>query len=477
MQHVEGGPKGVARREEEVPAPRRFWLAFVCLFAAACMLFWYIYYPAEMSRSPDEKEHLVLGVTLADQGELVLPTGEAAKRMPLYPAFLSLVYRWQKSELWLNAVQMLQTFMAWCVVVVIALIAERLGGARAAVFAGVIAALYSPYRFLQMVFLTETMLILLLLLALLIYISGCINGGSARTRVACLIVVSLLLGLAVLTRANALIVMIPFAIDALCRSGTNFQRIGRVAAVALPAMVMAAGWGLRNRAAVGEFTLSTIGGLNFYLGNNPDYAEHVDLAQADYEAHLRLQVEEGLTEAAADARLYAMGRQYICENPGQTLRNIMSKCVVWFKPTVSQTAPTLILLGLACFAYYGSRADRVVRLVGPRRWLFLASLALLLPAAMLWLVELISTYQPWTSPLTVVPFGLIALALLHTEPRVRGLLAGIFTSQFVVALVFIPLVRIRWTVDGILIIALAVGLSRLCDWLSNGSLINEGKTA
>lgn len=455
----------------------RRWLAFVCLFAAACLLFWYMYYPPEIGRSPDEKEYLNLAVTLADQGELVLPTGEAAKRMPLYPAFLSLIYRWQQTELWMNAAQMLQTFMAWCVVVVLALIAERLAGVGAAVLAGVIAALYSPYRFLQMSFLTETMLVLLISLALLVYISGGIENRSHRGRVVCLIGVSLLLGLAILTRANALILLAPFAIDALCRAGSKVQRLGRVAAVVAPAIMMAAGWGLRNRAVVGEFTLSTIGGLNFYLGNNADYAENVGLDGVDYDAHLRLQVEENLTEVAADKRLYEMGRQYLREHPAQTLRNMMAKCVVWFTPTVSETAPTLVLLGLACFAYYGSRGERVARLQGPRRLLFLAAIALVIPAALLWLVELLRTYQPWTSPASVVPLGLIALALLHTRPRVRGLLAGIFVSQFVVAIVFIPLVRLRWTVDGILIVAMAVALSRICGWLKGEPRREEGQRA
>jgi hypothetical protein len=70
--------------------------------------------------------------------------------------------------------------------------------------------------------------------------------------------------------------------------------------------------------------------------------------------------------------------------------------------------------------------------------------------------------------LDAVPLGLIALALLRSRPRVRGLLAGLFVSQLIVAVVFIPIERIRWTVDGILILAIAVGLSNLCEWLRAG---------
>jgi hypothetical protein len=52
--------------------------------------------------------------------------------------------------------------------------------------------------------------------------------------------------------------------------------------------------------------------------------------------------------------------------------------------------------------------------------------------------------------------------------QIGGLIALLVASQWIVAVVFIPLERLRWTIDGLLIVALAVGVSRLGDRLTLG---------
>jgi hypothetical protein len=229
---------------------------------------------------------------------------------------------------------------------------------------------------------------------------------------------------------------------------------------------------MRNKNTLGEFTLSTTGGLNFYLGHNPDYANDPGLADADYGAAQRLRAKEHLTELQADRRLYQDAWRFIREHPGQTLRNTGYKLAVWLRPTVSFAAPTVLLIAILAFAACGRRGMKTQHKSTPRRILATVSAAALLPCLVLWLFMLWYTRQPWTTPYYVVPFGLVALALLKTKPSVRGLLAGIVTSQLLVALTFIPLVRLRWAIDGMLITALAVALAQLCHWLAHPSLDN-----
>jgi hypothetical protein len=443
-----------------------YWLFAACLIAAASSLVFYAYCP-QLQLSPDEQEYLDLGKGLAQTGKFQLPTGDVAVRMPVYPLFIAGVYKWQASELWQNGVLLFQTFIAWCSTIIIAITAERLADWRAGLLAAVIAALYSPFRFLQMSFLTETFLVFFLSLAILVYIVAGIQGRSSAIRVAGLLTASCLIGLATLTRANALLLIAPFALDTALRGGSVGQRAGRVAWVLLPLIVCASAWGLRNQRELGKFTLSSSGGVNFYLGHSAGYTANPDLAQADYQVFRRLRTDGGLSELQADQRLLEQGLAYAAEHPAQTVVDTLNKLLVWLRTTVVLSAPTLLPLGFGVLAMCGWLQDRRAALTGRRRLLYLAAFAAFWPSLIYWLAVVWETTRPWTSPLYVVPIGLIALFMLRTRQTCRGLLLGLFGSQLLVALVFIPIERLRWTVDGILIVATAVGLSQLCQWLSS----------
>ncbi|HVP13010.1 MAG TPA: glycosyltransferase family 39 protein [Phycisphaerae bacterium] len=446
--------------------PNRRWLLLACLIAAVPHAVFCVWYP-HTPLSPDEQEYLSLGAGLAENGRLQLSTGDVALRMPLYPLLIAGVHEWQKSNLWQNAVQLLQTFIAWCSTIIIALTAERLAGGRAGLLAAIIAALYSPFLYLQMSFLTETLLIFFLSLAILIYLVAGIHARLPAIRNATLLAVAGLIGLAALTRADALLLIVPFAVDAAIRRGPATLRIARVAMLLLPVLLVAVGWGLRNQREIDRFTLSTYGGLNFYLGHNSGYAANPGLDHADYQIFRRMRTDGGLTESQADQLLFRQGLTFIADHPGQTVIDTISKLFVWLRTTVSLSAPTILPLGFGVLAMSGWLRDRRSPLTGRKRSLYLASFAAFWPALLYWLLLLWETNQVWTSPLYVVPIGLFALFLLRSTPAVRGLLFGLFGTQLLVALVFIPIERLRWTVDGILIVAISVGLSRLCQWLSS----------
>jgi len=449
-------------------APSRRWLLPACLVSAAAAVFFFLLYP-DVPPSPDEQEYLALADQLVESGQLRLPSGEVAKRVPLYPAMLASLRATQSPELWQNAALMLQTILAGLTPIIIGLIAERLADSRAAFFAATVAALYAPYRFLQMSFLSETLLIFLTTLALLVYIRLCTCSDAAawasRRRLAGLCAVSVLLGAAALTRPDAILLLLPFAIDAVLRAGASVGRRILVAALVCgPALACTAGWAWRNHQSLGALAISSTSGLNFYLGHNARYAEQPGLGDgADYQAfdHLR---QAGFSERDADRELFRRGWQFVLSNPGRTVVDTGRKVVVWLTPTIASTSPTLPLLILVYAVWLGRHGRR--RGASPRSRLVWTVAVCLLPLLLVyWLIEIGRTHRPWVSPRFLVPLGLIAMILPHHRFAFRPLLAGLFAVQLMVAILFIPLSRLRWTVDHVLLLALAVGLSGLCRWL------------
>ncbi|OWY73358.1 hypothetical protein B7486_03165 [cyanobacterium TDX16] len=424
------------------------WLLSVILVAIASHLF--TFFASDYEPSIDAKEYFALGTSLSGVGELRLPDGCRAKRMPLWPATIALADAWQGRELLPHAIFEIQAVLSLMSVIFIALAAAKIAGPSAGLLAGLIAALYAPYRALQASYLCETMVIFLLTGAFLAYLSS-LRAKSTAASWSALTAASIALGLAVLTRADAIVMAIPFAIDTLVRRNPIGVRIARASAILVCVIISSIAWGLRNEQTIGKFTLSTIGGLNFHLGNCDAYAENPGMNNADYAAFDRLRDEEGLSEVEADERLYAQGRQFLREHPGLTAANALRKTRVWFQSNVTWSAPTSLLLILWTLAFNGPHHAR--------RFFFGVAAAW----SLIWCIVLQETIRPWASPLFVVPLGLIGMAIMKDQIGLRRLLIGLVISQLAVAVVFIPLERLRWTIDWVFIIAIAAATARFCD--------------
>lgn len=428
------------------PLPR--WLLAVIGTAFATHLF--AFFASDYQPSNDAREYLALGTSLSEFGELSLPSGDRAKRMPLWPATIALADLWQGRKLLPHAIFEIQAVLSLLSVIFVALIGGRIAGPRAGLLAGLITALYAPYRSLQASYLCEVLMIFLLTGATLAYISS-LNARKDAARWALHSITAVALGLALLTRADSLILTIPFAVDAALRRGPAMLRAGRVALLLSGVVIAFVAWGLRNQSAVGKFTLSTIGGLNFHLGNCDDYAESPGMDRADYGAFDRLRTVAGLSEVEADERLYADGLSFVRQNPGRTLANSLLKTRVWFQSTLTWCAPTTILLILWMLAASGPRSAKRFVTGTASAW------------TLIWIVVFSETLRPWASSLFVVPLGLVGMALMRDLLRLRGLLIGLVAAQLAVAIVFIPLERLRWTIDWVFIIAIAAATARFCE--------------
>ncbi|MFQ5495856.1 MAG: hypothetical protein ACE5EX_10800, partial [Phycisphaerae bacterium] len=317
--------------------------------------------------------------------------------------------------------------------------------------------------------------------ALLVYLFFCLQGRESRSRGFAPAGVSLLLGLAILTRPNALLLLIPFAVHAAVRSRPGC-RAARAVLLLVPALCCAGVWGLRNQQRLGTFTLATVGGLNWYLGHNPDYAANPGLDRADYAAANRLRARHPeMNEAEIDRLLFQTGVDFIRRHPWQTIVDCFRKVGVWFTPRVPAYGPTVPLIAACALAAAGWREWRAGRMCARRLALQRAALAAILALAGLWMFQIIAFRRgrldiaplPFTTPLYVLSMGIPALLFLRTQFAVRGLFVGLIASQLCVAVAFIPLSRLRWSIDPLLIIALAVGVDRLCHWLAAGGQPEE----
>lgn len=428
--------------------PLARWLLIVICTGLASHLF--AFFVSDYQPSNDAREYLALGTSLSERGELVLPTGDRAKRMPLWPAVIAMADRWQGRKLLPHAILEIQATLSFLSVIFVALIADKTAGGRAGFIAGIVAALYAPYRSLQATYLCETQAIFLLTGATLAYVLA-VDAKKSVSKWLGIAVASAGLGLAVLTRADAIVLTIPFVIDAMLRHGPAKGRLLRAMILILGVALATITWGLRNQHAVGKFTLSTIGGLNFHLGNCEAYGENPGMDKADYGAFDRLRVSEKLSEVEADERLFAMGSAFVREHPGAFVGNVLLKTRVWFQSTVTWCAPTTILLILSTLA-----------VCGPRHWKrFMIGAAV--AWGLIWAVVFSETMRPWASPLFVVPLGLVGSVIMRDRPGIRRLLVGLVVAQLAVAIVFIPLERLRWTIDWVFIITLAAATARFCD--------------
>lgn len=432
------------------------WLVAVGIVALATCSFAFL--TANYEPSPDAREYLELAQSWSKTGELTLPTGDRAKRMPLYPVFAGMVHHWQGDAVWKNALLAIQSLLAWASVIIIAAISARLAGRRAGLLGGLLAALYAPYRYLQMSFLCETLAIFLLMAALLVYVRSFDSRGGRWWMTAA---VSLLLGACVLTRADAIVFAIPFTVDALFRGGRGMERMQRVIVLLVPLLFFVGMWTIRNQRVMGAAVLSSNGGLNFYLGHNEDFNLNPGMDQADYGIYERLRVEEGLSEMEADQRLYTMGRAYIAKNPSQAVRDSFTKVRVWFSSNVNPGAPTAILLVLAMFWWHARQVASARPGLPAARWFLRVSGIATVIVGVLWAMIYEKTGMPWATPQFVVPLGLISLLLFTGGMPFRWLLMGMVAVQLAVAIAYIPLERLRWTVDGVLIISLAAAVARL----------------
>lgn len=426
---------------------------------------------ADRPPSPDELEYLELGRSIAESGQMISQTGDQARRMPLYPLILSAELRGMDRQSMPTGILIIQAFAAWGITLMLAYLAYVLADIHAGILAGLTSALYQPFLYLQNAYLTETVTTFLLMSAILVYFLITQSVKSKLEERVGFMIMSLCLALAFLTRASAIIFVFPFLFDLFKRrkEGSFLIRAGILSSLVLTAVL---GWSARNYFVIGRFTSSTGGGLNFYLGHNPDYSRNPSLSGADYSRFTRIRQEQGLSESDADRSLYRKGMQFVFENPARSFADIGLKAAVWVRSTFPYCGPILPIAALSILIVQLSKScatgvndKRRIRLFARFAW----ALLIVTIGYHIWRLTHQPIYVPFMSPRDVVLLGLLSIPFVKIRGDAKRIIIGLLLAQFIVAIVFIPIARLRWQVDGLLIVALSVAVSNLGNRLSRAA--------
>ncbi len=178
---------------------------------------------------------------------------------PLYSCFLALIYGAAGRSL--AAVAIINAFMGAATCGLLAHAAARLFGLRAALLTGLLAALYSPFIFYTGPVMKETLALLLLALFL-----GAMLSALESNKVTAGLLSGIWLGLAILARGNAALLLPVFPVLALVK--WRGVAVKTCALYALGTLLVILPVTLHNYGASRDFVpVNYSGGFNFYIGN------------------------------------------------------------------------------------------------------------------------------------------------------------------------------------------------------------------
>jgi hypothetical protein len=430
----------------------------------------------------DAAEYHALAVNLLSDGtfgysrngsaESIRPT---ARRMPLYPLFLALLYRLAgEGENGYLVVAPVQSLLMVVNVALVMAIGRRLFGAPVALVAGALSLFYQPYLFHLPTCLISDSLYLTLILSGLYALLRAEEGGWGLRAAA-----FFAFGLSIVTRANGVLLLPVLFVWGWLSIRHRPRRWAMMLLFALCVTLPLVPWWIRNVKAFDRFIpLSTNGGWNFYLGHNEAYAGNPGLGEGtDYAVFDRL-LREGRTEWEADRELYARGLAYARSHPWETLINALRKAKVTFSVTTLRTW-SLVCITAIVFGAVALRCppgDSRRKSVGG---------ALIAAGVVLWLIQAAYVFSALDRGLAGAGisfglmgiFGLGGVIVAFRRGHDHWLLTGLYLSQVAACLIYVPLTRIRWTVDFVVVLYAAVALVAAAHWLFPPSWPQERDSA
>jgi tetratricopeptide (TPR) repeat protein len=236
---------------------------------------------------------------------------------PLYSYFLAVLFATIGNGM--LAIYAVQAAVGSLSCVLVYCIGKRLFDARSATAAGLIAALYGPLIHFDAQPLIPVVHIVLVLGGFLMLLRAAGIGEPAGLRRARFFSAGLLWGLAATATPNILLAVPPAAAWGWRRMRAAGVAGLLVAGVGLPVLIVTARNVLVARDAV---LISSNGGLNFFVGNNPDYERTIRLRPGGEFERLAQEPENlGIVKASARSRWFASrAGQFLRDHPGEALR-------------------------------------------------------------------------------------------------------------------------------------------------------------
>lgn len=220
---------------------------------------------------------------------------------PLYPAFLSVVYRLFGVDH--RAAVFVQVLLGTLVVALVHRLAKRAAGPRAANAAAALVAVDPTYVFLTNILAAENLFVVWMC-------AGLWWAGEAWTSTSrrAAVLGGIALGLGALTRAIGLLVPVVVLVTAWRGATARRAWVARAAILAASAAFTIAPWTLRNALVAGSPALVCFGGgLNFYYGHNEQSTGYRPIEQTPM-ARLR-------TQADIDREGYRLGLATVARHP------------------------------------------------------------------------------------------------------------------------------------------------------------------
>ncbi len=235
---------------------------------------------------------------------------------PLYPYLLGLLYMGGAGPTLVRVAQML---LGTATVGLTCLLAGSMGGRRVGLLAGIGAALYGPFLFFEGRLLPPALILGCNLLGLYLFMIA----RRPRTYLAA----GLAFGLAAIARPDAFAVALALAAGLFCRRSPRPWRPALLflLAVVLPIIPVTA----RNLMVGRDLVwVSANGGINFYLGNNPQADATLALRPGLEWEHLveTPHRDAGLTQASARSRyFYRQAGNFFRQQPVAAASNLLRK--------------------------------------------------------------------------------------------------------------------------------------------------------
>jgi 4-amino-4-deoxy-L-arabinose transferase-like glycosyltransferase len=233
-----------------------------------------------------------------------------ANRLPGYPALLSIFMAVSRSGTWLNVCNVL---LHGVLTVLVFFFATRLTGTRAiGIIAALLCAANPTFVFFSPVLGSEHLFAPLVFGALLLILSAQRDRpGQTLWKT---IVAGAMLGLAVLTRGEGAFYLPVFLLLAM-RAGASWTQKFKLAGImALACVSLLTPWYLRNLHHFGSGAgLTTISGLNFYYGHNPQRYGSFRLVGYPF---------DGLDEVALQKAAYQQAMYYLRTDPTRLLSDV-----------------------------------------------------------------------------------------------------------------------------------------------------------
>jgi tetratricopeptide (TPR) repeat protein len=244
---------------------------------------------------------------------------------PLYSYFLAILIRIVGTDM--GRIYAAQAAVGALSCVLTAGIGTRIGGARAGILTGLVMALYGPLIHFDAQPLIPVLHIVLALGGLALLLRAGVGDLPATRQRAAWGGAGFLWGLAAIATPNILLAVPPAAAwiawrgerGAAAPGGRRRAVLLFLAGVSLPVAAVAA----RNLAVSREpILISSNGGINFYIGNNPDYDLTVRIRPGGEFERLEQQPENlGILGEAARSRWFtARAVDFLAHHPGAALR-------------------------------------------------------------------------------------------------------------------------------------------------------------